>query len=347
MAKKTFASSLLAIVLLFAFVQHHTSANAGIFDWSVLVADQVVAEDSAAADSNADGKTKDSTGASTQKKGNGFVRALSAPFRALGRLFGGGGKKNDQQQQARRISDKEAEKFESTKLERIKDATTPIVTPAPTSVPATPSSTAEFENYLSRARQLLLAGDANGAINELTSATAINQRSAEANKLLGIAYESKGWRDSALRSFEMAVTLDENNPEHLNNLGYFLYKTGDYERATRLLKKAAKIAKNNPRIWNNLALAQCERGKFDDAYQSFVRAVGEYQGRLNIAAQLQQHGQAKEAIKHLEHAQAMKPNSTDVLNKLVSLYEMTGRVSDAETARRSLIALKTSAEANK
>ena len=76
---------------------------------------------------------------------------------------------------------------------------------------------AEFENYLNRARQLLLAGDVNGAINELTSATAINQRSAEANKLLGVAYESKGWRDSAVRSFEMAVMLDEDNPEHLNN----------------------------------------------------------------------------------------------------------------------------------
>jgi Flp pilus assembly protein TadD len=342
MSKKTFASSLLAVVLLFAFVQHQTAANAGIFDWSVLVADQVTT------DANTDGTTKDSADASTQKKGNGFVRALGAPFRAIGRLFGGGSKKNDQQQQARRISNKEAEKFESNALTRIKDANTPVETPAPaSSAPATPSSTAQFDNYLNRARQLLVAGDAEGAINELTSATAINQHSAEANKLLGVAYESKGWRDSALRSFEMAVTLDENNPEHLNNLGFFLYKTGDYERANRLLKRAAKLARNNPRIWNNLGLVQCERGKFDDAYESFVKAVGEYQGHMSVAAQLQQHGRAKDAIKHLESAQAMQPNSTDVLNKLVSLYEMTGRHSDAETARRSIIALKTSAEANK
>ena len=347
MSKKAFASSLLAVYLMFAFVQHNTTVNAGIFDWSGLVAEQVAVEEPIAVDSDNDGKTKDSADTSTKKRGNGFVRALSAPFRALGRLFGGGGKKNDQQQQARRISNKEAEKFESTKLTRIKDATTPVETSPSSSAPATPSSTAEFENYLNKARQLLLAGDVNGAINELTSATAINQRSAEANKLLGVAYESKGWRDSALRSFEMAVTLDENNPEHLNNLGFFLYKTGEYERATKFLKRAAKTAQNNPRIWNNLGLVQCERGKFDDAYKSFVRAVGEYQGRMNIAAQLQQRGHAKEAIKHLEYAQAMQPNSTDVLNKLVSLYEMTGRPSDAETARRTLIALKTSAEANK
>lgn len=347
MSKKAFASSLLAVYLMFAFVQHHTTASAGIFDWSASLVEQVSVEEPAVADANNDDTTKDSAGKTTKKRGNGFVRALSAPFRAIGRLFGGGGKKNDQQQQARRISNKEAEKFESTPVTRIKDATTPVETAPANASPATPPSTAQFETYLNRARQLLLAGDVNGAINELTSATAINQRSAEANKLLGVAYESKGWSDSALRSFEMAVTLDENNPEHLNNLGFFLYKTGEYERAHKLLKRAAKIAQNNPRIWNNLALVQCEREKFEDAYKSFVRAVGEYQGRMNIASQLLQRGHAKDAIKHLEHAQAMQPNSTDVLNRLVSLYEMTGRQSDAETARRTLIALKTSAEANK
>jgi Tfp pilus assembly protein PilF len=344
MSKKAFASTLLAVYLVFAFVQHNTTATAGVFDWSTLVvAEEAADAEPAAVDSINDGTNKDSADASTKKRGNGFVRALSAPFRAIGRLFGGGGKKNDQQ--SRRISTRDAEKFESTKLTRVIDANTPVAT-SPSS-PGTPSSTAEFENYLNKARQLLLAGDGNGAINELTSATAINQRSAEANKLLGVAYESKGWRDSALRSFEMAVTLDEDNAEHLNNLGFYLYKTGEYERANKFLKRAAKTAKNNPRIWNNLGLVQCERGKFDDAYQSFVRAVGEYQGRMNIAAQLLQRGHAKDAIKHLEYAKAMQPNSTDVLNRLVSLYEMTGRQSDAETARRTLIALKTSAEANK
>ena len=108
----------------------------------------------------------------------------------------------------------------------------------------------------------------NEAITELTTAVALHQRSAEANKLLGVAYESKGWRDSALKSFEMAVRLDGDNAEHLNNLGYLLYKNGDHERATKYLKRAAKIAKNNPRIWNNLGLAQCRREKFDDAFES-------------------------------------------------------------------------------
>jgi len=347
MSKRIFASTFISIALLLAFVPHHSVVTAGVFDWSALVAGEAVA-DLTAADSTTDTTTKDSD--APRKGGNGFVRVMSAPFRALGRLFGGG-KKNEQQ--ARAISNKDAKKFESAPLTRIKDATTPVVTPDSNSASAnsapttTPSSAAEFERHLNNARAMLTAGDVDNAISELTTATAINQKSAAANNLLGVAYESKGWRDSALRSFEMAVTLDENNPEHLNNLGFLLYKNGDYERATKYLKRAAKSAKNNPRIWNNLGLVYCEREKFDDAYRSFVQAAGEYQGRLNIAAQLQQRGHAQDAIKHLEKAQALRPNSSEVLAKLVTLYEMTGRPADAENARRAIVALKTFADANK
>jgi Flp pilus assembly protein TadD len=133
----------------------------------------------------------------------------------------------------------------------------------------------------------------------------------------------------------------------LNNYGFLLFKNNDFEEATKYLKRAAKISPNDARIWNNLGLAQCRRGKFDDAFESFVRAVGEFNGHVNIAAQLLAHGYAKDATRHLEQAQKMQPNSTDVLARLVRVYEMTGRVSDAETARRSIIALQTSADANK
>jgi len=342
MHKRTFASTFFAFVLLLGLVQQRSVTTAGVFDWAAPAAEEAAAEEALAAEAQDEITTTEKV-AKKKSRGNGFVRALGAPFRALGRLFGGGKKNNDQQ--ARRISNKELEKFEGTKLTRIKDATSPVVTANPDSPASAPTSTAVFQSHLKLARELLVAGDVNGAISELTTATAINQRSAEANNLLGVAYESKGWRDSALRSFEMAVQLDEDNVEHLNNLGYLLYKNGDYERATKYLKRAAKIAKNNARIWNNLGLAYCERGKFDDAYKSFAQAAGEFGGRLSIAAQLQQRGYAKDAIKHLEKAQALRPNSSDVLAKLVSLYEMTGRPTDAENARRAIVALKTFADA--
>jgi Flp pilus assembly protein TadD len=343
MSKKTLVASLLAVVLTVGLVQHRSIVTA-----ATEVAEQALAEETPSAEDVSafdidDVSTIDKFPTTKKKRGNGFVRAIGAPFRALGRLFGGGNKKNEQQ--ARRLSSKEMEKFETTKLTRINDAITPVASSASETLPTTPTSIATFEKHLNKGRELLLAGDVNEAITELKTAAALHQRSAEANKLLGVAYESKGWRDSALRSFELAVRLDEDNAEHLNNLGYLLYKNGDYERATKYLKKAAKIAKNNPRIWNNLGLAYCEREKFDDAYKSFAHAAGEYGGRLSIAAQLQQRGYAKDAIKHLEKAQAMRPNSPDLLAKLVSLYEMTGRPTDAENARRAIVALKTFADA--
>jgi Flp pilus assembly protein TadD len=342
MTKSTIFVSLLTVVLLFTFVERSSVANAGGFDLTALaVTDDRVASSMAADAAEASDWTQ-------QKRGNGFVRALGAPFRALGRLFGG--KKNDQQ--ARRITDKEAAKFESAKVTRTKDShveppstSTPQVSAAPALT--TQLSLSEFDSHLQRGRELLIAGDINTAISELTTATSINPKAAEANNLLGIAYESKGLRDRALKAFELAIKVDGNNAEYLNNLGFLLYKNDYNGRAMKYLKRAAKLSPKDARIWNNLALAQCQHGKFDDAYVSFVKAVGEFGAHVNMAAQLQSRAYAKDAIVHLEQAQAMRPNSVEVLTKLVALYDMTGRPTDAETLRHSLVALKTFADANK
>ncbi|HEY6120271.1 MAG TPA: hypothetical protein VIV66_09950, partial [Pyrinomonadaceae bacterium] len=52
--------------------------------------------------------------------GNGIVRILKAPFKALGRLFGRG-KKNEVKLE--RLNEKDVEKFEATSTVRVNDAT--------------------------------------------------------------------------------------------------------------------------------------------------------------------------------------------------------------------------------
>jgi Flp pilus assembly protein TadD len=150
-----------------------------------------------------------------------------------------------------------------------------------------------------------------------------------------------------LKAFEAAVKADKDNAQYLNNYGFLLLKTSNFEAATKYLKRAAKLSPADARIWNNLAVAQCQRGKFDEALQSFVQAVGEFDARVNMAAQLLSQGMAQEAVKHLEVAHAMRPNSIDVLTRLTGLYNMTGRVSDAAVTRKTLLALQTSAEVQK
>ncbi len=331
MRKETLAASLLSVFLLFAVVDYRSVATAGHFDWSSVALEETEVVDNPA-------YTQDAT---QKKDGNGFTRALSAPFRAISRLFGGS-KKNDQQ--ARRSTEKDRKKFESTKLTRINDARTPLETAAD----STPlESDKAFDIYLQRGRELLVSGNVDSAVAELSRAASRDTKSGEARNLLGVAYEAKGLRERALESFKAAIQADKNNAEYLNNYGFLLFKNNDFEEATKYLKRAVKLSPNDARFWNNLGLAQCRRGKFDDAFESFTRAGGEFNGHLNLASQLLAHGYAKEAINHLEKAQKMQPNSADVLARLVRLYDMTGRASDAETARRSIIALQTSADANK
>lgn len=325
--------TLMLVLVLLPFTSVHTAAS---FDWSSGARDESVFDESAS-DTVTDNNAETASDA-PKKRGNGFVRALGAPFRALGRLFGRGKK---QEQTARGITEKEAAKFESNKVTRITDARSP----APTASAAEPSLS-PVDVHLQSGRERLAAGDLNGAIAELTQVQSARDF-AEVQNLLGIAYEGQGLRERALESFRAAVKAEKKNPQYLNNYGFLLFKNNDFEAATKYLKRAAKGSPNDARIWNNLALAQCERGKFDDALESFVRAVGAFHGRLNIAAQLSRRGYAKDAIEHLEKAQALQPNSTEVLAKLVDLYAMTGRSTDANNARRVLTALQTTAEANK
>lgn len=334
MAKSTFASSLMAVVLLLALLPYQRVATAEGYDWEALAAAEAAAE---AGYNEIDQETSE---APQKKKGNSFARALGAPFRALGRLFGGGSKKTEQSS-ARKLSEKEIATFESAKVTRISDARVE----APKSVVTV--TNAPVDIHLQRGRELLNAGNVNEALAELTAAQSADPKSAEIQNLLGVTYGSMGMTDRALKAFEAAVKADKNNAQYLNNYGFMLIKTSNFEAALKQLKRAAKLSPSDARIWNNLAVAQCQRGKFDDAYLSFVQAVGEFDARVNMAAQLLSQGMGQEAITHLEVAHALRPNSIEVLTRLTGLYNMTGRVSDAAVARKTLIALQTSAEVQK
>jgi Flp pilus assembly protein TadD len=286
---------------------------------------------------------------------NGFLGALKAPFRAIGKLFGGG-KKN--KIKLERISEKDAKKFESTPAVQTTNSTlVPAVSSSGEATDVSGMTTSGQKtsaealetialDHLAKGRSLLNSHDLNGAIGELSMAASANPKLSEASTLLGVAYWRKGLRDVAQRSFETAVRINKDDPQNLNNLGYLFYENGDYENATKYFKRAAKLAPNDPLIWNNLGLAQAERGHFDDAYESFARAQGDYKGHLNVAARLEREGSAKRAIKHLEKALVLKPNSADVLAKLVDLYDSTGNEKQAESARSALLVVRTIANAS-
>lgn len=287
------------------------------------------------------------------KKGNGnrFVKVVTFPFKAVGRLFGGG-KKNENKLE--RLSKKDVENFESTGLTKVVDArTAPTTEPAATnadtlnsdSLDAIEIKKGQALQHLQRGRELFHAKDINGAINSLSMAVSLNSQLWDAHNLLGISYEIKGLRSKALSSLATALKGDNDRPEHLNDYGYVLMNNGEYSRAVKYLKRAVKANPDEQRYLNNLGMALVQVGKFDEAYKHFAKAMGEFDGRMNMATRLVRLGHDQEAIKHLERCRVIAPANQDVLYPLSVLYARNGRPEKAEDASKALIALRTSAAA--
>lgn len=329
-------------VLLVALVPRPLVHSSGMTE-----AEMAIVNDAA---KNEDGETK-------KNDGNRFVRVITYPFKAIGRMFGRGGDKKDDNK-FHRLSEKDVKKFDSSKFSRVIDARSTPAAPtaidgaAPaTTTPANVNSAAGNGHqalaleYLEHGRNLLHSNDVNGAIGALTHAVSLDSTLYDGHNLLGIAYETKGLRKLALESLEASLKGAKDQPEHLNDYGYLLMKDGEYLRAVKFLKRAVKAKPDDQRFLNNLGLAQVQIGKFDDAYKSFERAGGEFEGRLNIATRLQRIGYDKEALKHLERARELQPASMDVLARLVTLYERSGKTEEAAEANKTLITLRTTAEA--
>ncbi|HWF89090.1 MAG TPA: tetratricopeptide repeat protein [Pyrinomonadaceae bacterium] len=288
-----------------------------------------------------------------QSKGdNTVVRVLKAPFKAIGRLFGLG-KKDDNK--IARLSQKDVKKFESVGTAKVVDArtaTTGFETPAAApaaneNAPAAAAAIAPAQENLERGRALLNSGNTSDAIAVLSSAVSTDPKLHEAYNLMGVAYELKGLRDRAFDSFEKALKADKENAEYLNNLGFLYFKNGDYDKAAKYLKHAVKVAPQAQRYWNNLGLVQAQRAKFEDAYDCFVRAVGEYEGHMNVANRSQTMGYDKTAIKHLEQARVLRPATAEILLRLAVLYKRTGNEELAAEANKALVATKAQANVTK
>ena len=287
--------------------------------------DAVVLEDSGVEAGSVDQPKK--------KGGNKVVKVLAAPFKAFGRLFGGGDDKN----KIHRMTEKDAERFETAGITRIEDARNQPI--------KRDSSVGSAKEHLEAGRAYLLNGRYNEAISELSLATSIDPKLTEAHNLLGVAYDKKGFGDHARQSFERAVKMEED-ADTLNNLGFSLYQNGNYRAAIDRLKRAARIAPQDERILNNLGLAYCRLGKIDEAYKAFARATGPLTGNINTAKMLERFGREDDAIRYYEAARQIDPANTIALRRLADLYQRVGRATESESAKAALAMAQNNGSSN-
>lgn len=261
-----------------------------------------------------------------KKRGNKVARIFTAPFKAFGKLFN---RKNDNKPQ--RMTEKDAEEFESVGVSRIADNRYPDAKKVSTSGSA--------KERLAAGRSFLLDGRINEAIAELSAAVSLDPNLGEAHSLLGVAFAQKGMPERAKNSYERAVKAEPGDAQTLNNLGFSLYQNGNYRASIDRLRRAAKLAPRDERILNNLGLALCRMGKFEEAYKNFARAGGELTGNLNIAKMLERFGREEEAIKYYEGARRIDPNSSFAVRRLADLYLRIGKNEESQAARNALASL--------
>jgi predicted Zn-dependent protease len=189
---------------------------------------------------------------------------------------------------------------------------------------------------ISQGRALIGEGLFEEAISELSVAAATGTNLVEANNLLGLAYDHRGQHQRAQEFYQRALTLAPRDAHVISNLGFSLYMDDRYKDALAKLKLAVRLDPSSPEIYNNLGFVYGRLKKYDDAFRSFTQAGGDLYARVRTASLLEAAGRDRDAIKHYEAARKLDPNSTDVLRRLITLYNRTGQRDKAEAAERSL-----------
>ncbi|MFL6255059.1 MAG: hypothetical protein ACJ74T_08540 [Pyrinomonadaceae bacterium] len=190
---------------------------------------------------------------------------------------------------------------------------------------------------VSQGRALLQHGYVQEAIAELQiAATNVGPQLAEANNLLGLAYDRLGWHRQAAESYARALSVSPKDWIVLANLGYSLYLADDYAGALKRLNQASRLAPFEPVIYNNLGVVTARLGRYGDAYKNFAKASNEYEAHVKLAGILEDQRRDKDAVKQYEAALRLQPGASAVLERLVALYERTGARDKADTARRAL-----------
>ena len=103
----------------------------------------------------------------------------------------------------------------------------------------------------------------------LTQALRTNQRSANANYLLGFLYSATGEFKKSIKYLEIADGYESNHPEILRCLGWSLYHDGQRQRGIVLLERALALSPQDSLILSDLGVCYLNSKKFDRAAKLF------------------------------------------------------------------------------
>jgi tetratricopeptide (TPR) repeat protein len=229
--------------------------------------------------------------------------------------------------------------------------------------------------FVLEAEDLLRRGSTAEAKQKLQEELALHPSSVEGYNLLGIIFAGEKDQANALDAFQHALRLDASSPRTHNNLGNFYVTREKFDLAEKEFRTVLRIDPANAEGNFNLGLALMARGQPAEAIPHFQRAgTGNPAARFNLIRAEFQAGRKAEGLKlanelsarakddvqmhftlgvllasekqypaaqlELEKANALKPETFEILYNLGQTYLRAGEFGKAELALNRALQLK-------
>jgi len=203
---------------------------------------------------------------------------------------------------------------------------------------------AEAELQNSQGIRLAQQGKLESAIESFQAAISLDANLADAYYNLGIALSETDNIDQALFNFQTTVKLNPNHANGLYNLGLTLVKLGKPEQAISYYSQALAILPNDTQTHHALGNAFFAQGKWDQAIECYQSALNIDPNFVDVicsmGAALSEQGNLEEAISSLQLALELDPNNAEAYCNLGHIFSKTKQLTEAVNCYGKAIQLK-------
>lgn len=165
------------------------------------------------------------------------------------------------------------------------------------------------------------------ALAEFESLSYYNPENAETHFKIGLCSEKLKNFQSAVPSYQKAISLDSTNGNYYSHLGYCYYVSNNADSAVMAYSKAAIFDKDNPTVFQNLGMSYLKLDSLDAARKAFENALQNF-GLIQMTFNLNQIGyiymkqnKFDEAGRICEKVLALEPENVFAAYNLARVYD--------------------------
>ncbi len=174
--------------------------------------------------------------------------------------------------------------------------------------------------------------DYKGALSYLNKALEYAPEDREVLFSVAYIYDEIGDYRSATEFYRKLVALSPGDAQVHNNLGVTMLKEGLYDEAMVEFERAAELSPEYVDAWENIAILSEYKGlqlKAVDAWKRVVSIRGSCEDFLSLGDILFKIGKTLQALRVLEHAKKLYPDSAKLHYRIALIYMEEGNWKDA------------------